>query len=491
MPPLRLLALVALVVSGLTPPARSADPARVNWRNWDEAGLTAARSAGKSVYVFVASDLSELSRTSEREIFGRAETVEWLNANFTCLRVDADAQPEVAAYAQHFINSARQLKGWPVHLWLTPDLQPYEGANYLPPTEEWGRPGFLKSARGALEAWTQDPARVRAMAEEAIAQMSAPPPAASGPIDLEARLAKATAAWVAAADLKHGGFGAAPKHPEPELIRFLLTRGPEAKLAAIAAARAIVNGGLRDQDGGFFRRTIDAEWREPYRQKLLVDQARIALALYDAADAAQDDSLRAAADGALRWVFAALQKGEGFASGWDGTAGDGTVVGTAPTVAEGFLLAALARSRDAALQSERTARVKRWSSRIGEEPISLAHAAGSSESATPADLLALSLGLASRERADATARLAVLRLQRHAHVRYLDSRTGQFMASPSQLPAGIAVRVPALPDPFSVEALGLMAVGPLEEVRRALLAAIEYDELPSGAVLLGLSAAPR
>ena len=100
----------------------------VHWQPWTDAVLTQAKQQNKPVYVFVGSPLSELTRATINQTFSSEKTVAWLNENFFCLFVDSDTQPEVAAYAQHFITSVKQLKGFPVHFWLTPDtLQPYDG----------------------------------------------------------------------------------------------------------------------------------------------------------------------------------------------------------------------------------------------------------------------------------------------------------------------------------------------------------------------------
>src|SRR5258708_3480619 len=203
---------------------RAQTDSAVHWHVWNDATLAEARVANRSVYVFIGSPLSELTRATIGQTFGSAKTVAWLNENFFCIFVDADAQPEVAAFAQHYIRSIKQLQGWPVHLWLTPEFQPYDGANYLPPSEEWGKPGFLKAARSALDNWTGNPARARALAREANDLMRVPPLAANTKADAAAKLDAAAKAWIATIDPVNGGFGTAPKEPEPELIRFLLAR---------------------------------------------------------------------------------------------------------------------------------------------------------------------------------------------------------------------------------------------------------------------------
>jgi len=454
----------------------------VHWQPWNDAVLASAKQQAKPVYVFVGSPLSELTRATINQTFSSEKTVAWINENFFCIFVDADAQPDVAAYAQHFIASVKQLRGSPVHLWLTPELQPYEGANYLPPSEEWGKPGFLKAARGALEAWTGEPARARALATEALAMMRLPPLEDGAKSDARAKLASAATAWIATIDPQHGGFGSAPKLAQPELIRFLLGRDQTAQAAALNAARAMVSGALRDPvDGGFYRRCMDEAWKEPYYQKTLVDQARIALALFEAADVAKDDKLRAAGIGALDFVLKELKNPDGtFAAALDGTLEENADpakrpafvrVGNASVAARGLLITALRRADE-----------KRFITAAKQMADKLRTGF---PRATAVDLFAATL--AFHALGDEVAAGA---LPGRANELFFDSSMGAYMASPAQLPTGIAVRVPASGDTPSAEVLALLA-GVDEKtvglIRRNLLNQIEYDDLPPGDVLLGLA----
>lgn len=513
MPSLNFSALLLLGLSASATVAGAAEPLRdapsaflraqaaspIHWQPWNEATLAQARASGRSIYVFVGSSLSELTRATITQTFASEKTIAWLNENFFCIFVDADAQPDVAAYAQHFIVSVKQLRGSPVHLWLTSDLQPYDGANYLPPSEEWGKPGYLKAARSALETWTVDPARARALATEAIAMMRPPPLGAETKIDLKAKLDSGAAAWIAAIDPKHGGFGTAPKQPEPELIRFLLARDPAARAAALNAARALVAGAVRDPvDGGFYRRAIDEEWKEPYRQKTLIDQARIALALLDAADAAHDDTLRAAALGALDFVLKYLRQPEGsFAAALDGTLEENADpakrpafvrAGHATTGAQGLLIAALQRTGEKRFLSVAGQLAGQLRERLTASGYTLEHIVNLSASATAADYAAVALAFRSLKDDPVADRLLA-----RASGLFFDSAPGSYLASPAQLPPGIALRAPATGDTPSAEALALLAGADAKTatlLRRALLSAIEYDERPAGEVLLALSQAP-
>ena len=474
---------------------------KVQWQPWTEAVLTQAKQQKKSVYVFIGSPLSELTRATIDQTFTSEKTVSWLNENFVCLFVDADAQPDVAAYGQYFIRTVKQLQGSPVHLWLVPDtLQPYDGANYLPPSEEWGKPGFLKAARAALDTWTVDPARARALASEAADMMRPVPLDLSAKPDIEAKLAAAAKAWTAAIDPVNGGFGSAPKLPEPELIRFLLTRDAPAREAALNAARALVNGALRDPvDGGFYRRCIDDQWKEPYHQKLLVDQARIALALFDAAAAAKDDKLRAAGIGALDFVLKELRNPEGtFAAALDGTLEENTdptkrpkfaKVGSASTSAISWLAVALKRSGERRLVGLLSDVWKLLPAVTpeGSRRAVIGHVTGSKAMATAADWYGLLFFTAARDGLENSDKKLTLQ---GINVMFFSEAIGTFMATPAQLPTGIAVRVPASGDTPSAEVMSLLLgvdAKTADLIRRNLMHQIEYDELPPGDILLGLS----
>jgi hypothetical protein len=477
---------------------RAQSASGVQWHVWNDASLAEAKAAGKSVYVFIGSPLSELTRATIAQTFGSEKTVAWINESFFCIFVDADAQPGVAALGQHFIGAVKQLRGLPVHLWLTPDgLQPYDGANYLPPSEEWGKPGFLKAARSAHDTWALDPARARALAAEALEMMRLPPLDPAATADAEAKLAAAAGAWVAAADQVNGGFGGAPKQPEPELIRFLLARGgAPGRAAALAAARAIVGGALRDPvDGGFHRRCIDDAWKEPYFQKTLIDQARIALALFDAADAAQDAGLRAAGIAALDFVLQHLRLPDGtFAAALDGTLAENPApgtrpkfvpVGTAKLAAQALLAAALHRSGEPRLVAQAATLVEQLS-------LDVFRPAGTRR-VVPGDTAVDYAALAFALRAQKTGGMATALLDEATRA-YFDATVGSYMAVPAQLPPGIALRVPASGDTPSAEVLALLAgvdAKTADLIRRSLLAQIEYDELPPGDILLGLSQAQK
>jgi len=293
---------------------------------WGDAAFARARLEQKPVFLFMGYFTSELARAMRRQTFANPETAQWLNQQFVCVIVDRDERPGLASLYQAYMGDVKQLSGWPLNVWLTPDLAPFDGATYLSPSEDWGRPGFLKQAKQALDAWKADPAGCRKRAAEAVAQLTpAPrsaPPAAWTAERSRARLSAAAQAWRDVFDSERGGFGDLPKDPEPELIRFLLRQPAADREAALKTLRALSTSAVRDPlDGGFFRYATDAAWGLPSSQKTLSDQARIALAFLDAAQGADARTFEQCARGALGFALNHFAHPDGtFAAAQDATA---------------------------------------------------------------------------------------------------------------------------------------------------------------------------
>lgn len=298
----------------------------VNWVTWGDAAFARAKAEQKPVFLFVGSFTSELAGAMRRQTFANAKSADWLNKNFVCVVVDRDERPDVAALFEAYIGSLKQMSGWPLNIWLTPDFQPYEGATYLSPSEDWGAPGFLKLANEALSAWKTNPASCRKRAADSIAQMAPIPMSPAGPWSadkLRSRLAADAAAWRATYDPAQGGFGDLPKAPEPELIRFMLLQSPDDREPARKTLRVIATSAIRDPlDGGYFRHASDAAWHIPYQQKTVTDQARIALAFLAGADGPDAASFAQCARGALDYALTRLSHPNGTLAASEDATGD-------------------------------------------------------------------------------------------------------------------------------------------------------------------------
>lgn len=297
----------------------------IHWMTWGEAAFARAKAEDKPVFLHIGSFTSELGRAMREQSFAREENAALVNENFVPVLVDRDDRPDLAAFFHAYLHIVKQTQGAPYTIWLTPELKPFDGASYLPPSDEWGKEGFTNATKRVLAAWQADPEAQRRQAEEAVAILAAAASEAGSPTfdatAIRSLVDESTAAWLARHDGAHGGFDEAPKHFEPELLRFMLQAGDAEREAALHTLRAIVASAARDPlDGGFFRYAIDAEWKLPYFQKTLADQARLALALLDAVRLQPDEPhFKEAARDALKYALTLRDSGGGFVAAEDGT----------------------------------------------------------------------------------------------------------------------------------------------------------------------------
>lgn len=305
--------------------------AQVQWLSSLDAARSAAAERQVPVYLCIGDPLNELTGAMHTQTFANAETAAFLNAHYICVSLDREAVPGLAAYGQQWLAAEQKLAGWPLNLWFTPDLAPIEAASYLPPTEEWGREGFMVVAGRIAERWTANAEAVRKSAQTTQAAIADYVPFPAAPVaDLPAALATAATDWLALLDATHGTFGDPPHRLDPELIRFLLARGGDARRAALQALKVRLGSAVRDPiDGGYYRATADAAGGIPVFQKRLTDQARIALACLDAAQLDPDPIFPAGARSALDYAVNRLSPGDGtFIVGEDATTGAATATQT-------------------------------------------------------------------------------------------------------------------------------------------------------------------
>jgi uncharacterized protein YyaL (SSP411 family) len=195
-------------------------------------------------------------------------------------------------------------------VWLTPDLKPFHGGTYFPPDARWGRPGFIDLLMEIARVWQAERRRVVESADvvtERLRQGDRTPVA--GVVPGESALRRTLAQFSHSFDARNGGFGDAPKFPRPSDLLFLLreharTGNADARDMVVRTLRAMALGGMRDHvGGGFHRYSVDAQWRVPHFEKMLYDQAQLALAYLEGAQAAGDASFIDVAEDTLQYVL--------------------------------------------------------------------------------------------------------------------------------------------------------------------------------------------
>lgn len=250
----------------------------VDWFPWGPEALARARELNRPIFLSVGYSACHWCHVMEHESFESEATAAILNEHFVSVKVDREERPDldqIYMTAHHLLNRGEG-GGWPLSVFLTPDLTPFYAGTYFPPTDNYGRPGFGRLLLAIANAWKTKPAElaeVGSQVAEALKGM-ADGKADDKPLSVDL-LANAVAAMKRNFDFTNGGFGYAPKFPHPMELRFLLRNGEPATLSmATLSLDKMARGGLYDQiGGGFARYSVDAVWLVPHFEKMLYDNA--------------------------------------------------------------------------------------------------------------------------------------------------------------------------------------------------------------------------
>jgi len=262
----------------------------VEWHPWGEEALDKARREQKPIFLSVGYSTCHWCHVMERESFESGEIAELLNRSFVSVKVDREERPDVDRIYMAFVQATTGGGGWPMSVWLTPEGKPFYGGTYFPPVSAHGRPGFPQVLESIAEVWANDRSRIVASSDSVAEQLQR---AVSGVPDSTLRvddsvLDTAFHAFRRMFDARHGGFGNAPKFPRPVAHNFLLryharTGNAEALDMVLETLRAMAAGGMHDQlGGGFHRYSVDERWFVPHFEKMLYDQAQLAVSYLEA-----------------------------------------------------------------------------------------------------------------------------------------------------------------------------------------------------------------
>ncbi|HTM49090.1 MAG TPA: thioredoxin domain-containing protein [Bryobacteraceae bacterium] len=298
----------------------------VDWRPWGKEAFDEAKKRNVPIFLSIGYSTCHWCHVMERESFENEEIAAYLNENFVCIKVDREERPDVDRIYMTYVQSTTGGGGWPMSVWLTPELKPFVGGTYFPPDDRYGRPGFPAVLRRIVEAWSKDRARIVESSDNVLEQLrreAQPAPSAAAPVSKEI-LDSGFFTFRRSFDTRRGGFGGAPKFPRPAVHNFLLryydrTKNKEALDMTAETLRAMAKGGMNDQlGGGFHRYSVDANWFVPHFEKMLYDQAQLAVSYLEAfqitGEGGLADSARRIFDYVLRDM---LDKEGGFYSAED------------------------------------------------------------------------------------------------------------------------------------------------------------------------------
>ncbi len=289
----------------------------VNWFPWGDEAFESARRTGRPVLLSIGYSTCHWCHVMEEESFEDDEVARVINENYIAIKVDREERPEIDGIYMAAVETLTGSGGWPMTLWLTSERKPFAGATYLPARDgDRGAPlGLLSLLRQRAVLYRQQLDRVTAAADalakrvrDDLEPTGQPPATDDAPIPSTSVLVAAAHEYEARFDEESGGLRGAPKFPSSLPIRFLLRyhrrSGDETSLRmAVVTLERMAAGGMRDQiGGGFHRYSTDAEWGVPHFEKMLYDNALLAVDYLEAYQVTAREDFAGIARGILRYV---------------------------------------------------------------------------------------------------------------------------------------------------------------------------------------------
>ena len=259
----------------------------VDWYPWGAEALAKAKLENKPILLSVGYSACHWCHVMAHESFENPEIAHLMNERFVNIKVDREERPDLDHIYQKVAQLMTQSGGWPLTVFLTPELKPFYGGTYFPPEDRYGRPGFPKVLTAIADVFERDPAKVADNANkmtEAMGSVDLVAGAARRLPDIEG-LKEIAEHLLGIVDWDHGGVGGAPKFPNAMTITYLWRIGAatgdlNAQRAATLALTRMAEGGIYDQlGGGFHRYSVDQSWSVPHFEKMLYDNALL-LKLY-------------------------------------------------------------------------------------------------------------------------------------------------------------------------------------------------------------------
>ena len=291
----------------------------VAWYPWGEAALEKARQEQKPIFLSIGYSACHWCHVMAHESFEDEAIAAILNEHFVNIKVDREERPDLDDIYMAATVAQTGRGGWPMSVFLTPELEPFYCGTYFPPTDRHGLPGFPKLLRHIIKLWVEQREEVVKTARiitDHIAEQSVGPDDAVERLD-DRPLRLAGEQLRGSYDPQFGGFGGAPKFPPSAsislLLRLHLTRNePELLEMAVDTLTRMANGGIYDQvGGGFHRYSVDEKWRVPHFEKMLYDNAQLADVYLEAYQYTRNDYFARIARETLDYVLRDLRHPEG------------------------------------------------------------------------------------------------------------------------------------------------------------------------------------
>jgi hypothetical protein len=252
----------------------------VDWYPWGEEALSRARAENKPILLSIGYSACHWCHVMAHESFENAEIARLMNRYFVNIKVDREERPDLDSIYMAAVQALTGRGGWPLTVFLTPDGRPFYGGTYFPPDDRHGLPGFPRVLEAINASFHERPGDITKTVRQLVLVLESDSPAAPGSVPLSPDLMhRAYRGLEQDFDTRHGGFGGAPKFPQPLVLDYLLhyhhRTGDKPGLAMVEhTLDSMHRGGMYDHlGGGFHRYATDDEWQIPHFEKMLYDNA--------------------------------------------------------------------------------------------------------------------------------------------------------------------------------------------------------------------------
>jgi uncharacterized protein YyaL (SSP411 family) len=286
----------------------------VDWFPWGDEAFETARRLGRPVLLSIGYSTCHWCHVMEEESFEDEEVARTINERYVAIKVDREERPDVDAIYMSAVQSLTGGGGWPMTVWLTPDRKPFYAGTYFPPRT------FVPLLEKLKITFDEDPSRVASTAERLVADIrrQMTPDAGGAPAPNASSLDAAASLYRSRFDAENGGMRGAPKFPSSLPVRFLLrdhrrraTDTDSLRMATVTLER-MSRGGIHDQlGGGFHRYSTDERWVVPHFEKMLYDNALLAIAYLEGFLSTRREGFAAVAKGILAYVAREMTSPDG------------------------------------------------------------------------------------------------------------------------------------------------------------------------------------
>lgn len=267
----------------------------VEWYPWGEEAFARARMEQKPIFLSIGYSTCHWCHVMAHESFENLEIATLMNKYFINVKVDREERPDVDRLYMAYVQGLTGSGGWPMSVWLTPELKPFFGGTYFPPENRHGRAGFPSILLQLEQLWRENREKIEEEAKRSLAalQVIEQTEDTSG-LEKSSSLGRAAEYFQRTYDEEWGGFGSSPKFPRPSVLFFLLRQALSEATAGnppllpilpmvLGTLDRMAAGGIHDHlGGGFHRYSVDRQWHVPHFEKMLYDQAQLAVAYLEA-----------------------------------------------------------------------------------------------------------------------------------------------------------------------------------------------------------------